>query len=184
MSSCTTATPVPGWILRCLLPALGALLLLAPPAAEAQWVWRDAGGRVTASDRPPPKEVPERDILARPAAGQPPPRRVATAAPAAEAASAPAAVASPPRDAALEREVQARRRAAEQEQAARERAETERLAAQRADNCSRAKGHLAALESGQRIARTNERGEREILDDRARAEELRRTREVVASDCR
>ena len=39
------------------------------------------------------------------------------------------------------------------------------LAAQRRENCGRARGHASALESGQRIARTNEKGEREILDD-------------------
>ena len=43
---------------------------------------------------------------------------------------------------------------------------------------------LATLDSGQRIARINAEGEREILDDEARAEEARRAREVIASDCR
>ena len=62
-------------------------------------------------------------------------------------------------------------------------ADEERLAAQRADNCRRARGHLAALESGQRIARTNERGEREVLDDKGRADEMRQARAVIASDC-
>jgi hypothetical protein len=163
---------------------LAALALLAPPDAEAQWVWRDAEGRVTASDRPPPASVPERDIINRP--GQPAPaRRVVTAVPAAEPANATAATSAPaPRDAALEREVEARRRAAYPPPAARDRAESERLAAQRAENCSRARGHLAALDSGQRMARTNERGEREVLDDRGRAEEARRARAVIASDCR
>ena len=42
-------------------------LALALPAV-AQWKWRDAQGRITVSDRPPPREVPERDILVRPAA--------------------------------------------------------------------------------------------------------------------
>jgi len=58
------------------------------------------------------------------------------------------------------------------------------VAAQRRENCGRARAHLASLESGHRIARTNEKGEREILDDRGRADEMRRTREVIASDCR
>jgi hypothetical protein len=40
------------------------------------------------------------------------------------------------------------------------------------------------MESGQRMARVNEKGEREVLDDRGRAEEMRQARSVIASDCR
>ncbi len=161
-----------------LLAAAGlALAVLAAPA-QAQWKWRDAAGRVTASDRPPPMEIPDKDILARPLASQ---RRAAAAAPAASAASAAAAAASATP---LEAEVEARRRAAEQQAAARAKVDEERLAAQRAENCRRARSHLAALESGQRMARSNERGEREVLDDKGRADEMRQARAVIASDCR
>ena len=164
-------------------------LLLALPAA-AQWKWRDAQGRITVSDRPPPREVPERDILTRPA--NPQPQRAAAPAPAGtdttagEAAAPPvasaAAASAPP--SALEREVQARRRAAEAESAAKARAEEQKNAELRADNCRRARGHLATIQSGQRMARTNDKGEREFLDDAARARELQRTNEVIAAECR
>jgi hypothetical protein len=43
---------------------------------------------------------------------------------------------------------------------------------------------LRSLDSGMRLARVNDRGEREILDDKQRAEETQRARSVVASDCR
>jgi len=164
---------------RPVVRALFAICALAVvvPSAQAQWKWRDASGQITASDRPPPKEVPDKDILARPASNQ---RRAAPAgaAPASAASSVAAAASS-----ALDIEVDARRRAAEQQAAAKAKADEERLAAQRADNCRRARGHLAALESGQRIARTNERGEREVLDDKGRADEMRQARAVIASDC-
>jgi hypothetical protein len=169
------------------LVALAAATLATP--AEAQWRWRDASGRVTASDRPPPKEIPDKDILSRPST---PPQRRAAAVPAdAASAAAPAAsgavapgflAASAPGG--LQAEVEARRKRTEQEQAARAKAEEEKLAAQRAENCRRARAHVAALESGQRMARVNERGEREVLDDRARADEMRSARAVIASDCR
>ena len=58
------------------------------------------------------------------------------------------------------------------------------MAAQRGENCQRARSQQAALESGQRIARLNDKGEREVLDDKGRAEELRQAREVIASECR
>lgn len=171
-----------------LLPWLTAALLLglAVPA-DAQWMWRDKDGRVTASDRPPPATIADKDILSRP------PQRAAQApgvAPAA-AASAPAATASAAAAAGpvatntpLDRELEARKRAAEQQQAARQKAEEDKLAATRAENCRRARSHAAALESGQRIARFNAQGEQEVLDDAGRAEEMRRARELIASDCR
>lgn len=156
-------------------------LALAPGVASAQWKWRDGTGQINASDRPPPKDVADKDILERPNLN---PRRNAQAsAPAASAAATPVATATPAKTA-LEREVEARRRASEQESAAKNRAEEERLSQQRAENCRRARSHIAALESGQRMARTNEKGEREVLDDKMRAEEMRAAREVVSSDCK
>ncbi len=163
--------------------SLACLLLLAFAGwagdAQAQWKWRDKSGQINASDRPPPLDVPEKDILGRPTDNL---RRSAPA-PAA-AASAPGAAASGPAPGPLDRELQARQRNAEQEQAAKAKADAERLAAQRSENCRAARGHLAALETGQRIARMNDKGEREVLDDKGRAEEQRRAREVIASDCR
>lgn len=160
---------------------LFAALCMALVPAQAQWNWRDKDGRITVSDRPPPRDVPERDILGKPAVEA---RRVASVPASASAASGAEGVvpAAPP--SAMEREVQARKKASELEQAAKAKAEEEKLAAQRAENCRAARGHLAALESGQRIARTNEKGEREVLDDKGRADEMRRAREIVASDCR
>ena len=48
----------------------------------------------------------------------------------------------------------------------------------------RARRSLVTLESGQRMARTNDKGEREVLDDKARAEETKRTRGIIASECK
>ena len=161
-------TPVPALLLAMLM------LGLATMPAHAQWKWRDKSGQVNASDRPPPRDVPEKDILAKPS-----PDAKRTAAPAVAASAAPAATTPP-----VDRELEARKRGAEQEQAAKAKAEEEKLAAQRAENCRRARGHLAALESGQRIARINDKGEREVLDDRALADEVRHARTVITADCR
>ncbi len=167
----------PPTLLRLALPLATVLIALglALPA-QAQWKWRDKDGRVTASDLPPPRDVADKDILSRP-----PELRRAPAA-AASAASAPALAGIPKGP--LEREVEARRLAAEQEKSAKAKADEERLRSQRAENCRRARSHLAALDSGQRIARVNDKGEREVIDDRMRADEQRQAREVIASDCR
>lgn len=159
--------------------AAGALALHAGDA-NAQWKWRDRNGQITVSDIPPPRDVPERDILQRPAGGLP---RVAPP-PAADAPSAPPVAAAASAPARVDPELEKRRQAAEQAQAAKKREEEAKLAQQRAENCRRARSHLALLESGQRMARVNDKGEREIVDDAQRAADTQRTRAVIASDCR
>jgi hypothetical protein len=168
------------------LAALLLALACLAPLAQAQWVWKDARGQVHASDLPPPRDVPAKDILTRPEAAA---QRKPAAAPA--AASGPAtgasavAVANPaaakPR---TDPELEARRKKQEQEQASRQKADDDKQAAARADNCQRARSHLATLEQGTKVVRVNDKGEREVLDDKARADEVARARQVVASDCK
>ena len=169
----------PGFVARSAW-LLAALLVAALPA-HAQWQWRDKSGQVTISDLPPPRDVPDKDILKRPE-----PARKAVAPPAVAASSAPAAAsaAAVPVRPAGDKELEAKKRLAEQEQQAKARADEQKLAAQRADNCRRARAYLSDLQSGQRIARTNDKGEREVLDDKARSDELRRANEVIKTDCK
>lgn len=154
-----------------------ALLLVAGPAA-AQWKWKDARGQIVVSDLPPPRDIPESHILQRPELIARHPAQQG-AAPASAAASA-AVVAKPK----VDPELEARRKKAEQDEKDKAKAEEQKVAAQRADNCRRARSQLATLESGIRLTRTNDKGEREFLDDRQRADEVARARAVIASDCR
>jgi hypothetical protein len=159
-----------------------SLALCVPLTAHAQWKWRDSNGRLHASDLPPPITVAEKDILQRPG----PPRATvagsASAAPTAGSASA-ASATVPRQRTAQERDVEQRQKAETQDKLARKTAEDERLAGQRKDNCQRAREAVATLESGQRVARISASGEREILTDAQRADDLRRARSVAASDC-
>lgn len=152
-----------------------ACLLIASPA-EAQWKWRDSRGQVHISDIPPPRDVPDKDVLQRP--------EVTARRPAPAPAAATTAAASAPAKAAVDPELEERRKRAEQEQAARAEADKQKAAAVRKDNCQRAREQLATLDSGQRIARIKADGEREILDDDARAKETKRARDAIASECR
>lgn len=163
---------LPSWTL-----AIAVAAALAGPA-QAQWKWRDAKGQVHVSDIPPPREVPDRDVLQRPEA---PARRAPAAAPAA-AASAPAMAAkpTPPTDPELEE----RKSRAEQEQAAQRKAQDAKAAAARKDNCQRAREQVALLDSGQRIVRMAPNGEREYLTDEQRAQETQRARALIAGECR
>jgi type IV secretory pathway VirB10-like protein len=158
--------------------SLAALVLLALSApADAQWKWRDSRGQIHISDIPPPRDIPDKDVLQRP---EPVVRKPAPPPPPAAGASAAAAPGKAPVDPELEQ----RKRKAEQEQEAKTKADQQKAAAIRKDNCQRARDQLATLDSGQRIARIKADGEREILDDDTRAKEARRAREAIASECR
>jgi hypothetical protein len=180
--SCARGAARP-WLRLGALLAAGAVVYLLSQPAHAQWKWRDPRGQVTISDTPPPRDIPDKDILQRPSSR--PAAAPAEAAPAQAAApGATPAASAPAGKTALESEVEKRRKAVEAEAQAKAKADEARLAAQRKEACASARNHLQLLESGMRIVRYNAKGEQEVLDDKQRAEELRRTREVIAADCR
>ena len=163
--------------MRCRLAALSLALVgaaLALPAA-AQWKWRGANGQIQYSDLPPPPGVSEKDILQRPSG--------ATLRAISPAAAAPAASAPPLAPKNVDPELEAKRKKAEQEEAAKAKAEEQRVAAAKAENCKRAREQIRTLESGMRMARINDKGEREVLDDKMRAEEMKRARDVANAEC-
>jgi hypothetical protein len=159
------------------------VLLAASMGAAAQWQWLDKDGRKVYSDRPPPPETPEKNILkqpGRPASAQ------AAAQPAAKAASSPAsapAAGSTPRLSGKDKELEEKKKQAEQAEAAQKKAEEEKYQKARAENCNRAKLAKSSFDTGARIARTNEKGEREILDEAGRAAEGQRIQDVIKSEC-
>ena len=79
---------------------------------------------------------------------------------------------------------EAKKKKAEADQAAKVKAEETKIAAAKAENCDRAKTQMRTLDSGVRIGRVNAKGEREILDDKQRADETKRTRDIIAADCK
>lgn len=168
--------PAPTLALACAALAAALSITALPAGAQAQWKWRGADGKVQYSDRPPPPEVAEKNILARPSGAR---RYEGSDPPAAtpDAASGPAIKASDP-------QLQARKREADQAEKAKQKAEEERLDRQRADNCARARTYAKTLGDGLRVSRTNDKGETEILDDAARSQELARAQQVIASDCK
>lgn len=161
-----------------------ALLLIVGTAvsmqAQAQWMWRDAQGRPVFSDRPPPADIADRNILKRPSNAA---RPTAPAAAASGAAAAAPRASEPATPDGQDQELEQRRQQAEAADAARQKAAQEELARVRTDNCQRARQARANLDSGMRIARTNTQGEREFLDDAQRAAETRRAQDIIARDC-
>ena len=160
-----------------------------PLAASAQWQWIDNTGKKVYSDQAPPLDVPEKNILRR-AGGAPPRASVAPAAATAtpsNPATGVAAAAAPalsPKPTGVDKELEEKTRKAEEAEKAKQAAEKQKVAQAKAENCTRAKQGKATFDTGLRVARVNAQGEREIMDDTARAAEGQRLQSVIDSDCR
>jgi hypothetical protein len=162
---------------------LGCVCLL-PLSASAQWQWIDKSGKKVFSDQAPPPDIPEKNILRR--AGSPPPRAGMTQSTAeadAPDAAAPKAAAAP-KPPAVDKELEEKTKKAQAEEKAKQAAETEKNAKAKADNCDRARQGKATFDSGIRVAKINAKGEREIMDDTARATEQKRLQSIIESDCK
>jgi len=165
---------------RWLLPLLG----LTSTLAIAQWQWQDKDGRMVFSDRAPPTNIPDKAIVKRPGAAQLAPVVRADEAAGSGVAALPVAASSAAKTAGTDKDLLEKKKKADAEAAAKLKAEEQRVLAAKAENCQRAKASKAGLESGMRLSRVNAQGEREILDDAARAAELKRAQAVIDSDCK
>ena len=167
------------------LPLAACLLAFAVAGAHAQtlWKWRDASGQMHISDTAPPPGTPAKNIISGPPVATT--TQPVSLAPAGTAAPASAATpaAAPAASSALDKKKAAADQAkADQAKADRAAAEA-KTAAMRKDNCARGQAALTELQSGLRMARLNDKGEREVLDDTGRATEIKHTQDVIASNC-
>jgi hypothetical protein len=145
------------------------LLGFSVAALAQQYKWVDEKGRTQYGDTPPPGAKATR--LRPPPPGSAP----------APAAGAPAA--KGPMTAA-EKEADFRKRQLEAEKEREKQDLAARDAAQNRETCERAREYVRVIESGQRITRTDAKGERYFLDDAQRADELAKARSVVSQACR
>lgn len=151
-------------------------------SAAAQWQWIGKDGRKVFSDRPPPADIQDKDILKQPGGrgGR------ASVAPAVTEIPGPSvATAKPnvPKISGKDAELEAKKKKLEEEEAAKKKVEEEKVAKTKAANCEQAKKGMATIQSGVRVATTNAKGEREIMDDNARAAESKRIQAIVDRDC-
>ena len=160
--------------------ALLALACSLPLAAAAQWQWLDNSGRKVFSDQPPPPDIAPNRILrtGRGAAATAIQQQAATQAPAAAAPTA-----NPPKSSGKDKELEAKKKEKEAADQAKKKADEDKIAAARAENCSRAKNAKATFDSGLRVVRTNDKGEREFMDEGQRAAEVRHLNDIIARDC-
>jgi hypothetical protein len=161
---------------------VGAACLISM-AASAQWQWTDKDGRKVFSDRAPPADILDKNILKRPAGRGAAAVRADAPASAAAAASAPKDAASALKLSGVDKELAEKKKKAEEAEAAKRKAAEEVVLKLKVENCARAKQSKMNFTSGMRIARANEKGEREFLDEAARASEVKRIQSIIDSDC-
>ena len=143
-------------------------LVFSTAAAAQQYKWVDKDGKVRYGDVPPP------GVSATRLKGPPP---SSSPAPSAAAKKDAGAKALSPEEAFRQRQEAARKDADKQAKADQEKAESQA-------NCARAQDVLRALQSGQRIARTDSKGERYYLEDGQVAQETAAARESVRQHCK
>ena len=157
-------------------------------SALAQWQWVDKDGRKVFSDRAPPPDVPEKNIIKRPAGSlknaAPAATDTATSTDVPSSSASPLLAASGPKGAGVDKDLEAKKKQAADAEAAKLKADQDRVMKAKVENCARAKQAKATYDSGVRISRTNAAGEREILDDAARTAELKRIQSVMESECK
>ena len=165
-----------------LLPA--CLALAVPLLAQAQWQWVDKDGRRVYSDSAPPPDIPAKSILRQPGMRAPAPAaEQASAASAPVAAVPPRAAASAPRVSGKDRDLEERRKRIQSAEIDKKKAAEQEVAESAAENCRRARESKNRYLSGIRMARVNEKGEREVMDEQQRTAEVQRLDTVIARDC-
>jgi hypothetical protein len=168
---------------------LAACACALPLVAAAQWQWVDKDGRKVFSDRPPPADTPQKNILKQPGNARLPVQAPAAqadpaATPVAAAAAAPAAAAaSAPKLSGKDKALEDKKKQADAADAAKKKADEEKFAQAKTENCARARQSKATLDSGHRIAQINQKGEKEFLDDKQREAEVKRVDALIARDC-
>lgn len=142
--------------------ALATVTVLVSIAAHGQiYQWQDERNRTVISDRPPTGQVRQQ-------------RTVEAAAPPSTEAGKTLA----------DRDMEFRKRQKDSRDAAEKGEADRRASAQRQEGCEAARSALQTLQSGDRVAMHDSKGERYYLDDTQRQEEIAKARQAVQANCR
>lgn len=143
--------------------ALIVAALLSASAVHAQvFEWKDESGKTHYSDMPPPGNVREL-------------RKIE---------SAPPATGNPTQKTAADLELEFRKNQKESQEKAEKASKQQAAASERNENCDNLRRQLQLLESGERIALRDDKGERYFMDDAQRAQETAKARQTIQSVCK
>ena len=141
--------------------AVAALLVVTVANAEI-YQWKDKNGKTIISDKPPTENVVEQK----------------------KTSSDPSTASAATQKTAADRELEFRKRQKESQEST-EKAQKEQAAStEKQENCVNARRSLATLESGERVALRDDKGERYFLDDAQRPLEAEKARKAVEASCK
>ena len=153
-----------------------ASALLMTPLHAQVYQWKDSAGRTVVSDTPPPGvAAKEARVIGE---RQPVTRSEKPADKATEEKTSEAPKTTAEKDLDFKKRQQEGREKAEKE------AKEQKAEANRKDNCERARRNLAALEAKQPMGMLDEKGERKLMDDTQRQNEMERARQFMAESCK
>ena len=158
------------------LPILAFTLVTAMAAASAQsYKWIDKDGKVRYGDTQP---VGAKVTAVKPLPGVAPPPAAGKEAAKNDARDAKKGPLTP-----VEQEQAFRKRKLDEEEARKKEEQTLAAEQGRRQNCEKAQESVRQLESGQRISRTDAKGESYYLEDDQRAKEIAAARKTAADWC-
>jgi hypothetical protein len=154
---------------------LWTVALSLPVAASAQWMWKDDSGHTVISDQPPPTNIPQSRIMRTPSGrsmGEPAP------APASDAQDA-----GKPKTLA-DQDLEFKKRQKELADASKKQQEEAAKAQENQQRCAALRASLSTLQSGVRIARTDDQGQRYFVDDSQRQTETQKVQSDISGSCK
>lgn len=135
------------------------LLLVSVSAYGALNKWVDAEGNVHYSDVPPAPDVKTQTLTPPPSTG-PAPKSY------------------------IEREAEFKKVQKAREEAAKKEEQEQKDAAEQQKNCDKSKSSLRTLQSSARISSLNDKGEKIIMDDATRQQQIEEARKLVEQWCK
>lgn len=137
-------------------------LVTATAVASAQiYRWKDENGRIVFSDKPPEGRVRQQEKLDAPLSSAPGGTQKNLA----------------------EQEISFQKRQKEARQRAEKTGKEEAAQAEKQEYCTSLRRQLMALESGERIVRRDENGERQFLEDAQREQEIAKVHQAMQNTC-
>jgi hypothetical protein len=161
-------------------PLIFALILASTAAvisAHAEtYQWKDTNGQTVVSDIPPPASAKGRRSI-----GGKQPAVVSEALP--EKAADTQKTAEAPKSTA-EKDLDFKKRQQEAREKADKQAKEQAAETEKRESCDRARRNLAALEANQPMTAYDDKGERKLMDNTLREQEMERARRFMAESCK
>ena len=141
--------------------ALAIAVLLAATVANAEiYQWKDKNGKIVYSDIPPVGNVSDQKTISSDSANSTTAQKTAA-----------------------DREMEFRKRQKASQENSEKTQKDQASTVEKQENCANARRYLATLESGERVALRDDKGERYFMDDAQRVQETAKAKQALQTNC-